>query len=36
MDKLLNYLWIVICIFIGWALNMSYCNYKARKECKDL
>ena len=36
MDKLLNFLWIAICIFIGWALNMTYCSYKARKECKDL
>lgn len=36
MDNLLNFLWIAICIFIGWALNMTYCSYKARKECKDL
>ena len=36
MENLFNFLWIVVCIFIGWVLNMTYCSYKARKECKDL
>ena len=36
MENLFNFLWIAICIFIGWALNMTYSRYKARKECKDL
>ena len=36
MENLFNFLLIVICIIIGWIINIKYSRYKARKECKDL